>query len=106
MAVAGMREDEVINRGIRQNESCEKPCPRPLLANCPNQSPDRQYGRSQEQRTAKIPRCLAVGGSRHAIPIIEKSLHADHRESPRMLADPLERQPSAIGFVPQFAHAL
>src|ERR1700690_1647211 len=106
MAVAGMGEYEVINRGISCDQSGEKPRPRPLLAQCAAETPDRQYGRSEEERPAEIPGGNAVGWPGHAVPVIEEALHADQGELPGVGADPLEGQAPAVGLIGDFPHAL
>src|ERR1022692_979514 len=97
MAVAGMREHEVIDRGIGGDESGEKPRPRALLPQSTAQPPDRQHRRRQKSGTAEIPRGNAIRRSGHAVPVIKKTLQADDRKPPRMRADPLESQPPAVG---------
>jgi hypothetical protein len=43
MAIARVREYEVVRRGVKGDEPSEKPRPWPLLPQRKKQSPDRQY---------------------------------------------------------------
>src|SRR5271157_4345476 len=106
MPVARVRKYEVIHRRIRQDQSREKPRPRPLLPQRSTESPDRQHRRRQKRRTAEVHRGKATGRPGHAVPEIEEALQADDRKARGMLANPVKRQPFALGGIPEFAHAL
>src|SRR6202790_2792840 len=66
MPVAGVGKYEVIDRGIGQHQSGEKPRPGPLLANGTAESPEGQYRGCQERRSAEVDRGNAIGRSRYA----------------------------------------
>src|SRR5258708_5882269 len=106
MPVAGVWIDQVVNRGIRYDESREKPRHAPLLTQGENQSPDSEHRRRQKQRTAKVPEGGAVSRLGHTIPVIENALQADYQESSGMGADPIERQSLAVSRVGKLSHAL
>src|SRR5882762_859044 len=106
MAVAGVGIDDIVNRGIRYDESREKPSPAPLLPQSENQSPDREHRRRQEQRTAKVPEGSAVSRLGHTVPVIENAFQADYQESSGMGADPIEGQSLAVSRVGKLSHTL
>src|SRR5260370_17667837 len=105
MPVAGVGIDGIVNRGIGNDESREKPSPAPLLTQSENQAPDSEHRRRQEQRTAKVPEGSAVSRLGHTVPVIENPLQADDQESSGMSADPIERQSLAVSRVGKLSHA-
>src|SRR3979411_385726 len=105
MPVAGVGINDIVNRGIRYDESREKPSPAPLLTQSENQSPDSEHRRRQEQRPAKGPEGSAVSRLGHTVPVIENALKADDQESSGMSADPIEGQSLAVSRVGKLSHA-
>src|ERR1700730_10653846 len=105
MPVAGGRIDDIVNRGIGEDESREKPSPAPLLTQSKNQSPDSEHRRRQEQRTTKVPEGSAVSRLGHSVPVIENALQADDQESSGMSADPIKGQSLAVSPVGKLPHA-
>src|ERR1700736_1800636 len=105
MPIAGVGIDDIVNRGIRDDESREKPSPGPLLTQSKNQSPDSEHRRRQEQRTTKVPEGSAVSRLGHSVPVIENALQADDQESSGMSADPIQRQSLAVRRVGKLSQA-
>src|SRR5580700_5130567 len=101
-----MGKYEVIDRGIGQYQSREKPCPWPLLADGVSESPEREHRGRQKSRRTKVDRSNAVSSSWNAIPIVEEALQADHGEARGVGADPVVRHLLAGFRVGDFAHAL
>src|SRR6202020_1795109 len=106
MPVARMRKDKIISRRISQHQSSEKPRPADVLPYRPSCTPNGKHRPRQEKRIAKVPGSGTIAGLGYAIPVVEESLQADHREAPRVLANPGKGQPLAFSRVGQFAHAL
>src|ERR1700693_489123 len=67
MPVSSVRKYEVVDRGVGQHQSREKPRPGPLLAQYASESPEGQYRGCQKRRRAEVDRGNAVGRSRYAV---------------------------------------
>src|ERR1039458_3244318 len=86
VTIARVRKYKIICRRISQHQSGEKPRPAHLLSQSATRSPDRQHRARQKKRIAKVPGSAAVTGFGYAIPVVKKSLQADHCEAPRIFA--------------------